>query len=115
MMKEDYLADLIMQCLRPEVQTICVYGTEPEPVEPEIVIREKTKVVKQHIPEIVNVVFNDPATIVFWSDGTKTVVKCQKDKGDVYSKETGLAIAITKKAFGNNSSFNEVFDRWLGE
>ena len=28
-------------------------------------------------PEIKNVIFNDPATIVFWTDGTKTVVKCQ--------------------------------------
>ena len=27
-----------------------------------------------HIPEIKNVIFNYPATIVFWKDGTKTVV-----------------------------------------
>jgi hypothetical protein len=27
---------------------------------------------------IVNVIFNDPATIIFWSDGTKTIVKCKK-------------------------------------
>ena len=26
--------------------------------------------------EIDHVVFNDPATIVFWKDGTKTVTKC---------------------------------------
>ena len=34
--------------------------------------------------EIKRVVFNDPATIVFWKDGTKTVVKCSK--GDTFSK-----------------------------
>ena len=27
---------------------------------------------------ITNVIFNNPATIVFWSDGTKTVVKCDE-------------------------------------
>lgn len=65
------------------------------------------------IPEIKNVIFNDPATIVYWADGTKTVVKCQR--GDTYSKETGLAMAITKKVYGNKGSFNDVFTKWLGE
>lgn len=60
---------------------------------------------------IKNVIFNDPATIVFWSDGTKTVVKCQK--GDTYSKELGLAMCIAKKHFGNKGNFNKVFKRWL--
>lgn len=60
---------------------------------------------------IKNVVFNDPATIVMWSDGTKTVVKCQKN--DTYSKETGLAVAIAKKALGNKGNFNEVFKKWI--
>lgn len=30
------------------------------------------------------VIFNDPATVVLWSDGTKTVVKCgPEDKFDI--------------------------------
>lgn len=58
-----------------------------------------------------NVIFNDPATIVLWSDGTKTVVKCQE--GDVYDPEKGLAMAISKKALGNKGNFNEVFKKWL--
>ena len=70
---------------------------------------------KPLMPEIKRVVFNDPATIVFWSDGSKTVVKCQKEKGDTYSKETGLAIAIAKKAYGNKGNFNDIFTKWLGE
>jgi hypothetical protein len=61
--------------------------------------------------EIVKVIFSDPATIVFWADGTKTVVKCQE--GDAYSKETGLAMAIAKKVFGNKSNFNEVFKKFI--
>ena len=31
---------------------------------------------------IENVIFNDPATIVFWDDGTKTVVKAQNEPFD---------------------------------
>lgn len=71
------------------------------------------RVEKEQMPENKDVIFNDPATIVFWSDGTKTIVKCQKDTGDVYSKETGLAMAIAKKAYGNRSNFNDILNRWL--
>jgi DNA-binding beta-propeller fold protein YncE len=67
------------------------------------------------LPDIKRVIFNDPATIVFWSDGTKTIVKCQKENGDTYSKETGLAMAISKKAYGNKGRFNDVFTKWLEE
>ena len=63
------------------------------------------------MPDIERVIFNNPATIVYWDDGTKTVVKCQE--GDTYSQETGLAMAISKKVFGNNSSYNEVFKQWV--
>ena len=63
--------------------------------------------------DIQRVLFNDPATIVFWKDGTKTVVKCQD--GDVYSEEVGLALCFAKKALGNQSNFNNVFKKWLPE
>lgn len=56
------------------------------------------------------VVFNDPATIVFWSDNTKTVVKCGPD--DIFDKEKGLAMAIVKKMAGNDSRFHKVFKQW---
>ena len=56
------------------------------------------------------VVFNDPATIVFWSDNTKTVVKCGPD--DIFDKEKGLAMAIVKKMAGNDSRFHKVFKKW---
>lgn len=56
------------------------------------------------------VVFNDPATIVFWSDNTKTVVKCGPD--DIFDKEKGLALAIVKKMAGNDNRFHKVFKQW---
>lgn len=65
------------------------------------------------LPEIKNVIFNNPATIVQWSDGTKTVVKCQK--GDTYSKETGLAMAILKKVYGNRGRYNDIISKWVKE
>lgn len=63
--------------------------------------------------EIKNVIFSNPATIVFWADGTKTVVKCQED--DIYSEEVGLALCFAKKALGNKSNFNNVFKKWVPE
>lgn len=62
---------------------------------------------------IKDVIFNDPATIVIWSDDTKTVVKCQE--GDTYSKELGLAMCISKKFLGNKGNFNEEFKKWIPE
>lgn len=57
-----------------------------------------------------NVIFHDPATIVYWTDGTKTVVKSQ---GEPYDPEKGLAMAIAKKALGNQGNYYEVFKKWL--
>lgn len=60
--------------------------------------------------EIEKVVFSDPATVVFWKDGTKTVSKCQN--GDVYNKETGLAMCIIRKLC-NNRNYNKVFEKYI--
>lgn len=55
---------------------------------------------KSFTPEsIKKVIYNDPATIIFWSDGTKTVVKCMEDED--YDPEKGFMAAVTKKVFGN--------------
>ena len=59
---------------------------------------------------IKNVIFNPPATIVFWEDGTKTVVKCKNEKFD---PEKGLAMAFSKKMLGNKGNYYEVFKKWL--
>lgn len=63
------------------------------------------------LPQILKVIYNNPATIVLWEDSTKTVVKCHS--GDTYSPEAGLAMAICKKAYGNGNRFNKIFARWL--
>ena len=62
------------------------------------------------IVPIKKVIFNNPATIVFWEDGTKTVVKA---KGEDYDPEKGLAMAIAKNAFGNEGNYYNEFKKWL--
>lgn len=63
------------------------------------------------IPQIKKVIFNDPATIVFWGDGSKTVVKAQDN--DDYDPEKGLTMAITKKWFGNKGNYYNKVKKWL--
>lgn len=63
------------------------------------------------LPSIEKVIFNDPATIIFWEDGTKTIVKAQD--GDVFDEEKGLAMAMVKKALGNKGNYCNELKKWL--
>lgn len=69
------------------------------------------KTCTDELPVIKNVIFNDPATIVFWDDGTKTVVKCME--GKEFNTWDGLAMAICKKLFGKK--FKKTFRTWCGK
>lgn len=60
----------------------------------------------QLFPDIKKVIYNDPATIVLWSDGTKTIVKCQE--GETFDAEKGLALCFVKKILGNTGSYYNV-------
>lgn len=51
------------------------------------------------------VIFNPPATIVFWQDGTKAVVKCKE--GEEFSEWAGIALCLAKKLYGPN--FHKIF------
>lgn len=63
------------------------------------------------LPEIADVIFSGPATIVQWKDGTKTVVKCSE--GENFDPEKGLVMAITKKALGNKGNYYETIKKWM--
>lgn len=63
--------------------------------------------------KIKDVIFNDPATVVLWEDGEKTVVQCQN--GEEFDPEKGLAMAITKRLYGNKYSYYDVFKKWVGK
>lgn len=60
---------------------------------------------------IMDVIFNGPATIVIWSDNTKTVVKAQD--GEKIDYEKGLAMAISKKFLGNKGNYYNTFEKYL--
>lgn len=61
------------------------------------------------LPAIEKVIFNAPATIVLWKDGTKTVVKAENEWFD---PEKGLAMAIAKKAMGNKGNYFNEIKKW---
>lgn len=58
------------------------------------------------LPAVERIIFNDPATIIIWKDGSKTVVKAHG--GDEFNPLTGVALCYMKKALGNSSrKFND--------
>lgn len=62
--------------------------------------------------DIKDVIFNDPATIVLWADGTKTVVKAENEPFD---PEKGLAMAISKRALGGKYDYYDTFKKYVGK
>ena len=73
----------------------------------------KDDIAKTKTPTITNVIFNPPATIVFWSDKTKTVVKCDYEY-ETYDPEKGIAMSIAKKMMGDNKyEYYNTFLHWM--
>ena len=58
---------------------------------------------------ITKVLYNNPATIVFWSDGTQTRNVCPKDT--LYNPDTGLAFCVLKKFMGGDE-LAKLFNDW---
>lgn len=56
---------------------------------------------ENRIPKVARIFYDDVATVVFWTDGTKTVVKCPE--GTPYDEYTAFCAALAKKIYGNNS------------
>lgn len=55
--------------------------------------------IKDFLLQPKKIIFNGPATIVMWNDGTKTVVK--QSKFDDYDYEKSFAMCVVKKVFGD--------------
>ena len=62
-------------------------------------------------PKIKRVIFNNPATIILWTDGPKSVVQCQN--GEPFDPEKGFALAYLKKLLGNKNEFNKEIHKWV--
>lgn len=93
-----------------------VYGVPHSKTLKEEINMCMSKKQETHIPTnpIEKVIFNDPATIVFWKDGTKTIVKCQE--GAEFDPEKGLAMAISRHYLCDICGlerYDGVFERYL--
>ena len=60
------------------------------------------------IPKPEKVIFNPPATIILWEDGTKTVVKAMK--GAEFNPYYGFTAEVTKKVCGSNSRVSDLVE-----
>lgn len=56
----------------------------------------------------VKIIYNYPATIVFWKDGTKTVVQCSEN--DLFDEQAGFKAALAKKLYGHNHFIQKMVD-----
>lgn len=65
----------------------------------------------EYTPE--KVIFNPPATVVFWKDGDKTVVKCMKD--EPYSPYFGFLAALGKKIFSSNAKIQHILKPFISQ
>ena len=63
--------------------------------------------VKDAIDMIDKVIYHDPATIIYWKDRTKTVVKCQE--GFEYDEVVGFLMCILKKTI-NGRQYTKLCD-----
>ena len=64
------------------------------------------------MPHADKVILHDPAVVVYWNDGTKTVAKAQNEK---YDPEKGLAMCFVKKMLDGNGKTLTVFNKLLKE
>lgn len=70
------------------------------------------ELIEEEIIMIKKVGFYNPTTVVFWEDGTKTVVRAE---GETFDPEKGLAMAISKKYLGNKGNYWNEFKKWIKE
>lgn len=88
---------------------LAALGMVPTPVKAstkkEVMQKMTLESPKQHYKPV-RIIYNSPATIVFWSDGTKTVVK--KRKGEKFNEYNAFCAALAKKVFESNSAVNRI-------
>lgn len=60
---------------------------------------------------IKKVIFNGPATIIFWTDGTKTIVRYNDETEGFDDREKAVFAACAKKLLGTNATGSNYLDR----
>lgn len=59
---------------------------------------------------IEKVIFNPPATVVIYKDGSKKIVKCGEN--DEFSPEVGFAMAMMNEMFGSRNAYKNFIKKW---
>lgn len=90
----------------PYEDTIAAIKTYLKPDESITVEAAKMYWEKSNLPKIKKVIFNNPATIIIWSDKSKTVVKCME--GDTWDPEKGFMAAYLTKILGQKRFHSEL-------
>ncbi len=113
----------IVQSLDDEVCKYCIYGIDcPGPVtsygdgpvfapcadgSPEDWFDIEAYEEEMEMLAIEKIIYNNPATIVWFADGEKIIVKCHNEKFD---KEKGVAMAIARKLYTRSEFIKMVKD-----
>lgn len=72
-------------------------------------VKETPEERNKRLRELVKkVILNGDVTVVLWNDGTKTVVR--RDKNDIYDPEKAILACMAKKLYENTGIFNEVIE-----
>ncbi len=82
----------------------CVKGGKVPPVD-KLQVREYYRYIPDWL-QVDRVIFHNPATIVFWKNGEKTVVKCAEN--ETYNEYAGFCAAVAKQVFRTNSTVNRI-------
>lgn len=93
------------------LQKVAVY-CDSDVIVTEAAFNSLTAKFSNPFPKIERVIFNNPATIILWDDNTKTIVKAENE---TFDPEKGLAMAITKKALGNEGNYYNELKKYLGD
>lgn len=98
----DYSKEYVKYCESDVISTARLFN-----VRNEILNYKSVPNIRKYIKDVI---FNDPATIIFWTDGTKTVVKAD---GEEFDPEKGMAMAIAKRVLGNKHDYYNTFKKYL--
>lgn len=68
--------------------------------------QQKEKLTMDNRYKVKKILYNGPATIVYWADGEKTVVKCMES--DTFDPMAGFCAALAKRVYGSTGAVKQI-------
>lgn len=68
--------------------------------------QKKEKLTMDNRYKVKKILYNGPATIVYWADGEKTVVKCMDT--DTFDPMAGFCAALAKRVYGSTGAVKQI-------